>query len=184
MTLLEIMSALDSNEELHLARLIVLLGVLTGTDGVVPVKGLTKLAKLDFLLRYPLFLQRAVEYQGGNTDKIKVKPHETLSVESSMVRYRYGPWDFRYRRFLSLLAGMGLVNIVPEGRSMNITLTRGGVDLAHRISQMEEFGDFFDRSRVIRTHFDLGGTNLMRLMYKIFPELSSLRLGSEITYVH
>lgn len=184
MTLLEIMSALDNNEELHLARLIVLLGVLTGKDGQQPVKGLTKLAKLDFLLRYPLFLERAVEYVRGNTARIKVRAHESLSVESSMVRYRYGPWDFRYRKFLSLLVGMGLVNIMPEGRSMNITLTADGVKLASRISQMAEFGDFFDRSRVIRTHFDLGGTNLMHLMYKIFPELSSLRLGSEITYVH
>jgi hypothetical protein len=48
MTLLEIMSALDNNEDLHLARLIVLLGVLTGKNGDEPVKGLTKLAKLDF----------------------------------------------------------------------------------------------------------------------------------------
>jgi hypothetical protein len=105
-----------------------------------------------------------------------------MSVESSMVRYRYGPWDFRYRKFLSLLVAKRLVNVTPEGRSMNITLTSEGVGLATRISEKAEFNDFFVRSRVIRTYFDLGGTNLMRLMYRVFPELSSLRLGSEITY--
>ena len=44
---------LERNDDLHTARLLILLDVFAGQDGTQTVDGLTKLAKLDFLLRYP-----------------------------------------------------------------------------------------------------------------------------------
>ena len=47
---------------LHLACLVVLLRSADkrGKAGPKPVEGITKLAKLDFLLRYPVYLERAL----------------------------------------------------------------------------------------------------------------------------
>ncbi len=52
---------LDATPELHTARLLVLLSTFAGDDGSDTMEGLTKLAKLDFLLRYPVMLERALD---------------------------------------------------------------------------------------------------------------------------
>ena len=67
------------------------------------MEGLTKLAKLDFLLRYPVMLERAVVAKGHSTRDVHLKDHERLSVESQMVRD--SPWDHRYRELLNILIG-------------------------------------------------------------------------------
>ena len=61
MTLFEILADLEDNDDLHLARLLILLGTFVGQNQTGSVEGLTKLAKLDFLLRYPVYLERALE---------------------------------------------------------------------------------------------------------------------------
>ena len=48
----ELVSSLDRNEDIHLARILVLLLSFKREDDAA-IKGITKLAKLDFLLRYP-----------------------------------------------------------------------------------------------------------------------------------
>ena len=53
MNLYELLSDLEENDELHEARLILLLRAFAGDAGDEAVEGLTKLAKLDFLLRLP-----------------------------------------------------------------------------------------------------------------------------------
>lgn len=54
MTLLETSARLEENADLHIARLLILIGTFSGMKGNKTVNGLTKLAKLDFLLRYPI----------------------------------------------------------------------------------------------------------------------------------
>ncbi|MFF2308499.1 hypothetical protein ACFVVP_39115 [Streptomyces sp. NPDC058128] len=54
--------------------------------------GLTKLAKLDFLLRCPTMLERLLVEQGeGWTTGAEPTSSERLAVESRMTRYKYGP---------------------------------------------------------------------------------------------
>lgn len=190
MTLFQILADLEENEELHLARLLVLLGTFAGRNKAGTVEGLTKLAKLDFLLRYPVYLERALEARKATFPSEGIKPkeeaavqeHERQSVESAMVRYKYGPWDFRYRRFLNLLVGLGLATVDPRGRTFHIGLTTAGVRKAKELSEKEENSDLVGRSKVIKRHFDIGGTSLKDFVYSTFPEIVSLRLGEEIRH--
>ena len=39
-----------------------------------------------------------------------------------------------------------------------------------------------DRTRVIKRHFNIGGTSLKDFIYETFPEIVSLRLGEEIRH--
>jgi len=100
MNLFHILSTLEVNDDVHLSRLLVLLGAFIGSKNEGKIEGLTKLAKLDFLLRYPVYFERALKSKNKSISKLDVKEHERRSIESTMVRYRFGPWDHRYRRFI------------------------------------------------------------------------------------
>jgi len=60
MSLFKTLSALENNDTLHLGRLLVLLGAFSKSEEDSTIEGLTKLAKLDFLLRYPVYLEKAL----------------------------------------------------------------------------------------------------------------------------
>lgn len=178
MTLFDILKSLETNEEIHLGRIMILLNEFND-KGSGEIEGLTKLAKLDFLLRYPVFLERAL-LTTGKIVKSNVKEYERRSVESKMVRFKYGPWDFRYRRFINTLVGLGLVYIRLEGRSYNLGLTDKGIDVAKLLIADEAFQDLANRARLIRINFNQSGTTLMRFIYKTFPEIGSLQYGDQI----
>ncbi|MBN1118167.1 MAG: hypothetical protein JXA77_13245 [Bacteroidales bacterium] len=180
MSLFDILKGLEENESAHLGRILILLNEFSGRGKNAEIEGLTKLAKLDFLLRYPLYLEKALCAEGKNLKQAKVKDHERKSVESKMVRFRYGPWDFRYRKFINTLVGMGLVSIRLEGRSYNLSITSKGIDLANKLLDVHSFDDIAERSKVIRRYFNLSGTSLMRFIYKTFPEIGTLQFGEEI----
>src|SRR5688572_12691214 len=63
------------------------------------LEGRTKLAKLDFFLRYPAYFSRALLARGGTRptravlDAARQAADEGDTIENRMVRYRYGPWD-------------------------------------------------------------------------------------------
>lgn len=180
MNLLPTLAALESNDDLHISRILILLSAFSGKEGSGKIKGLTKLAKLDFLLRYPVYLEQALKAKKLSTKKLYIYDHERMSVESSMVRYRYGPWDFRYRRFLNLMAAKNLVKISVEGKAVTIGLTSRGLELADEISEQDSYRDITQRAKILKSHFDLTATNLMRFIYDTFPEIGTLRMGEEI----
>jgi hypothetical protein len=124
MSLFDTLVNLEDNDNLHLGRLLVLLSAFVGKEETGAVQGLTKLAKLDFLLRYPVNLELALEVRAQSGADAKVEDYERKSIESSMVRYRFGPWDFRYRRFLNTLVSRGLAGVTTEGRTIKISLPR------------------------------------------------------------
>ena len=94
---------LDESYDFHLARLLILMNEMSKKEYGEIIQGITKLVKLDFLLRYPNVLEQALKRKGKSTNSIKVKPHEIDSVESKMIRYKFGPWDNRYWEFLRIL---------------------------------------------------------------------------------
>jgi hypothetical protein len=171
---------LEDNDGLHLGRLLVLLSAFVGKDAKGSVEGLTKLAKLDFLLRYPANLERALEVRAGRGQDAKVEDYERTSIESSMVRYRFGPWDFRYRRFLNTLVSRGLVDVVTEGRTIKIHLTPAGKNASDELVKAPEFSAMCQRAKLLKRYCDLSATNLMKFIYETFPELSSMRPGANI----
>jgi hypothetical protein len=178
--LIETLARLEGADDPHLARLLVLLRAFAGRGGTGPIEGLTKLAKLDFLLRYPPYLERALTAVGAPGERARVRDHERKSIESKMVRFRYGPWDHRYRRLINTLIARGLAYTEERGRTVIIGLTGAGVQLADRVSADEAFSDIASRARVLHRYFDRGGTNLMRFVYQTFPGIASLRLNQEI----
>jgi len=180
MDIFNLFANLEDNTELHLSRLLILLGVFAGKEGEENIEGLTKLAKLDFLLRYPVYLERALEERGQNPSKVNVEDFERYSVESSMTRFRYGPWDFRYRKFLNLMVGKGLVTVGIKGRTIMIGLTENGRSIFSHLASQEEFQSLYQRAKLLKIHLDFTATNLMKYIYKTFPEIGNLKLGEEI----
>lgn len=180
MDLVEAVADLDQSPELHAARLLVLLDAFAENDQAGTIEGLTKLAKLDFLLRYPVMLERALQAKGHSIREVQLESHERHSVESEMVRYRFGPWDHRYREFLNILMAKDLVSISIEGRKVVIFLTAQGRDLARHLATQQNFEQYFHRAKLLKRHFDMTAVNLMRFIYDTFPEIVSLRSNEAI----
>lgn len=175
----ELVSALDRDEDVHLARILVLLNRFRREDRPA-IEGITKLAKLDFLLRYPAALRRALEARGVKPGKIPVDDHERLTIEARMIRFRYGPWDHRYRRFLNILAARGFVTLRTDGRTIQIDLTPKGHTISSRLISGPAFARVDERAKLLRTHLDLGATRLMEFIYEHFPEIVSFEYSEPI----
>jgi hypothetical protein len=178
--LFTILTDLEKDESVHLGRLLLLLHVFNGENKTGEIEGLTKLAKLDFFLRYPVYLERALKINGKKMKKALPREYERKSVEARMVRFKYGPWDFRYRRFLNMLIGKHFAYIRQEGRSYYLGITEEGIKAAKKIEQDPVFSDLIDRAKTIKSNFNFGGTWLMRFIYKNFPEIGTLQYGREI----
>lgn len=180
MELIPTLAELEQNRELHEGRLLVLLSAFSGRTGEETVDGLTKLAKLDFLLRYPVLLERALALRNAPIAKARVHDHERHSVESAMVRFRYGPWDHRYRTFVNLLVAKGLARVTLEGRTIRIGLTPDGIVAAKSLAESEDFSDADNRARALKQHIDLGATRLKDFVYEAFPEIVTMKWGVQI----
>ena len=61
--------------ELHAGRLLLLIYLVGQGSRKIKIKSRTKLAKLDFFLRYPSYLKKAIEISNKNLlDQIKEMP--------------------------------------------------------------------------------------------------------------
>jgi hypothetical protein len=176
----EIVEWLEGDDALQLGRILVLLRAFGGKGGNQPIEGLTKLAKLDFLLRYPTYLERALAARGVSEQPTSVEDYERNSVEAHMVRYRYGPWDHRYRRFLNTLVGLGLVAVQTDKRTIIISLTQEGERAAEALVSDPSYATMASRATLLKRHFNLTATTLMEFIYRTFPEVVSLSLGETI----
>lgn len=173
-----VISELNDNDAMHMARILILVNSIE--NGGSKVDSLTKLAKLDFLLRYPVYLERALVQLKLPTVGVCTRDFERHSVESAMVRYRYGPWDFRYRRLLNLLAAKSLIVIKTETKATSIQLTQKGTEIAESLREMEAFMDITYRSEILSKNFDQTGGWLIHFIYNTFPEIISLTSGKKI----
>ncbi len=177
----EIVTSLDRDEDVHLARILVLLKAFARPDSPA-IEGITKLAKLDFLLRYPSCLEKALLARGVSAKNIPVDDFDRLTIEARMVRYRYGPWDHRYRRFLNILVARRLVTVRTDGRTIQIDLTGPGIAVAEKLAEAPGFAKVFQRALLLRKHLDLKARALMEFIYDQFPELTSLEFNEGIAF--
>jgi hypothetical protein len=175
----DIATYIEQKEDLHLARLLILIGAFEETEKPA-IEGITKLAKLDFLLRYPTYFERAVRKRGGSLASAPIADYERGTVEAQMVRYRFGPWDHRLRRFLNLLAARGLVQISIKGRTVLISLTETGKRIAAQLGERDEYRPLASRAQVLKRRLDIGATQLMNFIYETFPEIGSLDFDETI----
>jgi len=179
MNLLSTLIILEDNDNFHFARLLLLIRAFSGKKGNKYINGITKLVKLDFLLRYPTYLEYALK-QRGESSVIEIRDYERNSVESKMIRFKYGPWDPRYRRFINSLVAKGLVHVRIDGRTINVGLTEKGSSIAANLAKSVVYKDIVKRAALLKKRLDITGTNLMQKIYKWFPEIGNLRIGEII----
>lgn len=171
---------IESSPEFHQARLLLLLKA-CGNRSNKPVDGIMKLAKLDFLLRYPNCLVRVLERLGKRKQAEQITDEERDTIEARMIRFRYGPWDERYREWISLLVSKRLAETYLEGRTVKVKLTDEGRQLAESLEKREEFKDLASRSALVSTA--VGGysaTKLKDFVYEVFPEITTMKWGEKI----
>jgi hypothetical protein len=159
------------------ARLLLLIDAFTAPNRTL--QGRVKLAKLDFLLRYPQYARRALAARGRPTGDQPEADED--NIEGKMVRYRYGPWDPAYYALLGSLLGRGLIEAVPQGRYTGLRTTAAGGALAATIAGEPAWAPVADRARRLRTAFaDQTGTWLKEFVYETFPEVTGARWGDQL----
>lgn len=138
--------------------------------------GRTKLAKLDFLLRYPRFFDRAFQIRTGESSPIPSNPDDE-NIESRMIRFRYGPWDPAYYSLLGSLIGRRLIEVIPTGRGLSFKASHEGAALAVELASHPAWSETNRRAALLHTHFNLTGESLKRFIYANFPEVVSASWG-------
>jgi hypothetical protein len=157
-------------------RLLLLIAAFSQGDHTL--QGRTKLAKLDFLLRYPRFFERAMEVRGR---PVETDPESEPVIEQRMIRYRYGPWDPSYYAILGALIGRGLITTIPESRYLGLSATEEGSKLAAELGANPYWCELATRVRILRTEFgEQTGTYLKNFIYDHFPEVSDKSWGAKL----
>lgn len=165
--------------ELHAGRLLLLLrycGVTGKGDGLSRIEGLTKLAKLDFFVRYPDALNRMATHLKKNV------PATGASVESPMVRHHYGPWDKRYYQVLPFLEARRLITVHQQGDTIVFALTDAGRTVAEQLGAQPAFANTRQQmSEVKKLLGAKSGNTIKNLIYEVFTEeVTERRLGEVI----
>lgn len=138
----------------HQARVLLLVAAVCAADGhSKKLDGLTKLAKLDFLLRYPA-LGPTVLYRLDPADPRLHLPRDAeaspTDVEAPMIKYTYGPWDDHYYAVLGALTGRGLLRYVKaRKRSVAVAPTPAGRKAARLLADTAEWSSVAERSIAI-----------------------------------
>lgn len=138
-----------------------------------------KLAKLDFLLRYPGHFKKLLAVRRPGTD-VGEDPWLTGAIEQSMIRYRYGPWDPAYYALLGALTGKGLIEPKHDDAVATYRTTAAGHDVARALAETESWRPVRDRARLLRQHFNLSGTTLKDLIYGTFPDIVEADWGTHL----
>lgn len=142
------------------------------------LEGRTKLAKLDFLLRYPIYFKRALYIRAGVD--VEVPTRAANAIEHRMVRYRFGPWDPAYFVVLGRLIGRGLVDTAPFSSGLAYLATSRGSALAAQLRDEEVWTSDARRIALLKRHFDLSGTTLKNFVYEHFPEVTTASWGEPL----
>ena len=170
-----VLEALRDDLAYHQMRVLLLVVAVTESDGHSrKLDGLTKLAKLDFLVRYPALAPRVLDDLDARDGRLHVaRDSDATEVEAPMTRYKYGPWDDRYYPVIGALVGRGLVRYV-RGRRGSVALapTPAGRSLAKTLARAEPWRDMNDRCHAIaQASGGLTGTALKDLIYRNLPEV-------------
>lgn len=166
------------------ARLLLLIDAFSRTSqGPRTLEGRVKLAKLDFLVRYPRHLATVLAGRGNSTPAVRAELIDQDSpLESRMMRYRYGPWDPSHFAILGALVGRGLIEVVPAATSqaLGYRTTAAGAALVEDLLADGAFEELQERIVLLRRHLDLAGENLKKILYDL-PEVADAAWHQELT---
>lgn len=138
-----------------------------------------KLAKLDFLLRYPDRFTTLVELRAPGIAAGE-NPWLTGDIEQRMIRYRYGPWDPAYYGLLGALIGKGLITTRQRGSVATYAVTPAGHQLTKALAATDSWESVRERARLLHRHFNLTGTSLKDLIYETFPDIVNADWGTHL----
>jgi hypothetical protein len=146
------------------------------------LEGRVKLAKLDFLLRYPRYLRRVLLAHGAQPGQVEVIDSDEAPLDARMMRYRYGPWDPSYYAVLGSLIGRGLVEVTPLGGTSGFgyRTSATGAQVAAGLLADESFDPLSDQLRLLRRYLDKSGTTLKNYLYEL-PEIADVSWHEELT---
>jgi hypothetical protein len=162
----------DEIVEFHAARLLLLIDMTKRHR----IDGLTKLAKLDFFVRYPAFFEQACRAIGAPA----IAPHR--EHESQMIRYHYGPWDPRYYQVIPFLEARGLLSVEESTRGITFAATEEGTRMATMLRRHTSYAQLRDQiEAVLKTFGSHNGNQLKKLIYAVFkPEVAEKKMGEQI----
>lgn len=162
----------DELLELHAARLVLLISICGTRDRV---KGLTKLAKLDFFVRYPQLFDKLFD------------PNQIIPAggDGGMIRHHYGPWDNRYYHVISYLESKRIVDVKREGNAFVLSLTDQGKIIAKNLQSELVFAPIVKHmGRVAKELGSKTGNSIKEMIYQLLDEeVAALKLGTEIKNV-
>jgi len=164
--------------ELHAGRLLLLLrycGVTAKGENLSRIEGLTKLAKLDFFVRYPDALARMAVHLKKETRSV------AGSVESPMVRHHYGPWDKRYYQVLPFLEARCLIRVRQQGDAIVFSLTEAGKKVAEHLGGLPAFARTRQQMGEVKKLLGAKSGNAIKtLIYEVFTEEVTERSLGEV----
>lgn len=180
-------AAVEQSDEFNEARLLLLLLAVTGRgENPQPLEGALKLAKMDFLLRYPNMLERALRALGQDNQRARqaaaaIPEQDKNTIEARMIRFRYGPYDLRYPRWLSILLAKQLAYVYSHRNTVKICLTKQGKSVAETLAQTPEFKPLAERAESVRLAVgDMPPQKVTDFIYQIAPELNGMKWGEPI----
>jgi hypothetical protein len=161
------------------ARLLLLIHAFSGNGGTLD--GRTKLAKLDFLLRYPPLFARALAQRSNLTVRaraaIAAAQGEGHTIESRMMRYKYGPFDPAHYGLLGRLIGKRLIVMLPGQNGLVFRSSERGAALAEALAATEVWAGTAERCRLLESYFNLSASALARFIDTHFPEVAGTKIG-------
>lgn len=173
----EELQALQDDLAYHQMRVLLLIDAVSQIKGNAgKLDGLTKLAKLDFLVRYPSLAQRVLDKftPEGTKFALANRAEQVWSgVEAPMIRYKYGPWDNRYYPIIGALVGRGLARYTVGRRgSVALATTPTGRRLSQGLKNSNEWRLIAQQCEAVaQAAAGLTGNALKDLVYARLPEL-------------
>lgn len=147
---------------------------LSGKEFNTRIKGINKIAKLDFLLKHPTGLNEILSASNTNV-RVSIESFENNSIETLMSSYLYTPWDMKYRKYFNLLIAKNLISIGFEDDDYYIQISSKGISLVEELYKNKLFNEFQKRASIIRIHFGSYTDNyLSKIFYNRIPELTTL----------
>lgn len=161
----------------HQARVLLLVTAVAAARGHAgKLDGLTKLAKLDFLLRYPALAPQVLDRLDQTDPRLHLGVSDFAApteVEAPMRRYKYGPWDDRYYAIIGALIGRGLLRYTAARKgSVAVAPTPAGRRLAGELAGSPQWTEIHDRSSAIaEASANMTGSALKDLIYERLADL-------------
>lgn len=173
----EILSAMVEDLAYHQSRVLLLVRAVAeeaGNSG--KLDGLTKLAKLDFLVRYPALAPVILDKLEPTDPRLHLGAadlSEPTVVTDPMIRYKYGPWDDRYYPIIGALISRGLLRYI-RGRQGSVALapTAAGRGVADDLAEEPSWSGINDQCRAVaRASAGLTGNALKDRIYQRLADL-------------